>query len=277
MNLKRVGTALVAAAVLAAIVASSASAAAVTPEKTHWIVGGVKMASGGSEHVGCRVGEHEFSGTRKATLELNGSLGAAKTPVVLSATGIDCINNAGTGENGTATITQNSNMAEDEGRLRFTNVKVVSPPNCQIKGISVADPVGTVTTNALKSQLQEETVGGVTTVFDKFEPAVSGGAFVEIKIEKSGTELACAVSGSYSAKGTAFGEAVKDVAGTEKAPTGFEAAGQALTFSKGIEETAGGTLTLGGNAASITGRVVNELYTTESPPKPNGKKWGAVE
>jgi hypothetical protein len=258
MNLKRLLLTMAGAAILASIVASSAMGAVETRE-SRWYVNHAGLEGGHSANVKCSVGTHNES-----KLVLSGEIGeATKVPVKLTATGIECINNAGTGGNGTASIVQEGSpgsfSAHDEGRLRFTGVTVSEPPNCAVEG-------GTVTTNELVSELyMDSTLPAIT--FDKFEPKTgAAGNFATVKVINKEKGVNCSVAGNRIAKGVAWGEAENH--------TGVEAVNQPLTFSLPGEETAGGSgaLVFAGNPAHLTGTVNNELAGASA-----GLEWGAEE
>ena len=235
MNLKRFGIALFAVVALGAIMASSAFAASETFH-SHVYIGTTGQANGFKETVKCSAGEHEGS----KVLKLNGTIGeGAGTPVELQATGINCIKHLTEGTEPGATILQTGTtaetlMVEDLGRLEFTGVSVTKPTGCTTSS--------TITTNPLKSEIFTD-VAEPKIAFDKFEP--TGTTFASVTIS------GCSVAGTYAVKGSAFGQFVN--------LTGVSAVNQPLTFSSGIETTAGGTLKFAGNTASLTGRVNNEL------------------
>jgi hypothetical protein len=156
----------------------------------------------------------------------------AGAAVKLTATGVECVESK---------ITQNGTMAEDSGKLRFTGVTVDEPAGCST--------VATLTTEALKTHLEMDG----TTTYDKFEPAAGETEkFVTIKLTK------CAAEGSYPVKGYVRGRSNT---------TGTAAVNQPLTFDS--SSNAVSALTLGGNAATITGNAANTLTS--------GLSWLAEE
>jgi hypothetical protein len=111
--------------------------------------------------------------------------------------------------------------------------------------VSVVKPVGcstnaTLTTALLSTQVYMEG----TTSYDRFAPT-SGTTFVNVPLS------GCAAAGSYPVKGTDFGRSPN--------ATGVESAHQKLEFSGAINTTAGGGLTLGTEAATLSGEAENTL------------------
>lgn len=122
------------------------------------------------------------------------------------------------------------------GTLKFSGLTVVKPAGCTTSA--------SITTKALTAKIYMEG----STVYTRFEPtAGETSTFASIPLE------GCAAEGTYPVKGTVFGKSSN--------ATGVEAANQPLTFSAAINTTAGGSLLLGGNAASITGAANNELVS----------------
>jgi hypothetical protein len=143
--------------------------------------------------------------------------------VELEATGVECVE---------STIFNSEGFARDSGKLRFTGVSVVKPVGCSTNA--------TLTTNALSTQVYMEN----TTSYDRFAPT-SGTTFVNVPL------LGCAAAGTYPVKGTDFGRSPN--------ATGVESAHQKLEFSGAINTTAGGGLTLGTEAATLSGEAENTL------------------
>jgi hypothetical protein len=223
MKLKKFLLAITAVGMLAAIVASSASASAVTEAGKVWRTGAshTVLASGATKSVSCST---------PGTLTMKGTVGAEE--VELTASGIKCEGATIFNEYEGTT----AHAAKDEGKLTFTGVKLVKPTNCTVPT--------EISTNALKSEIyMESTESGVA--LDKFEPATgSTGNFATITLSGS-----CAASGARLVKGTVYGRA--------KNHTGVYSTEQPLEFSSTINSTAGGSLTLAGNAASLAGTVTN--------------------
>jgi hypothetical protein len=214
----------------AAVMASSASATMTASGQ--WYTGGSGTPLSGSKTVTCSVGEHEGS----SVFTLNGSVGETKTPVKLTATGIECLS---------STIFNESSHGKDKGKLKFTGVTVDEPAGCSVEG-------GAVETTELKTELYMDSES-TTKAFDKFEPAAGPtNNFATVKL----IGASCPVTGSKLVKGTVFGEATN--------PTSTSLATQPLTFSAAIDTTTGGTLTFAGNEAHLTGRVNNKLSPEEA-------------
>jgi len=209
------------------------------------------------------VGEH--NGAKK--IVLSGEIGeVAPVAVKITATGVECIGETGTANGETEIVQLESSgpyFAQDRGRLKLTGVTVSEPANCAVEG-------GTITTNALKSELYMDRAQEKIT-FDEFEPKAGPGAnLATIKIvNKEGK--ACAVAGNRLLKGAFFGTA--EFGGFFTA-TGEERIDQPLEFSSFVELTTESTasLTLAGNAAHLTGTVHTKLAGANV-----GKKWGAEE
>jgi hypothetical protein len=230
MNVKRFLLAVTAVAMFAAVMASSASATMTASGQ--WYTGGSGTPLAGSKTVTCSVGEHEGS----SAFALIGGVGETKTPVRLTATGIECLS---------WTIFNESSHGKAKGKLKFTGVTVDEPAGCEIEGKAIE-------TTELKAELYMDSESS-TKAFDKFEPAAGPtNNFATIKL----IGASCPVTGSKLVKGTFFGEATN--------PTSTSATTQSLTFSAAIDATAGGALTLAGNEAHLTGRVNNKLSPEEA-------------
>ena len=229
MKLKRLLLALTAVGMFAAVMAGSASATMVPAYQ--WYTGSptVTLPVGTSKTVTCSVGEHEGS----SVITLTGTAGETATPVKLTAKKVECIGATIFNEGTTV-------LGKDKGKLKFTEVTVDEPSTCSVEG-------GTVETTELKTELAKEE--GVTgKVFDKFEPAAGAtGNFATVKLIGTG----CPVTGNKLVKGVIYGEAVN--------AAGVASKTQPITFSPTISTTTGSSLTFAGNAASLTGRVVNVL------------------
>lgn len=225
MNLKRFMLVLMSIAMLTAVMASSASAAVETGGT--WHVEGIPNFVG-PESVACSIGKH--AGEEKIALE--GEI-TGLGPVVLTATGIECIN---------AKIFNNAGgHAFDEGELKFTGVTIDGALGtvCSVQN-------NAVTTNNLETELfmdsEEPEIA-----FDKFEPA-GGGANIAVVQIVGGS---CPVAGKKPVRGYVYGEAVNR--------TGVHSETQPLTFSEAVDTTAGSELKFAGNEAHLTGNVVNFL------------------
>jgi len=139
-------------------------------------------------------------------------------------------------------IKQEGEQAIATGTLKFSELTVLKPAGCKTNA--------SITTKALTAKTFMEG----TTTYERFAPT-EGEVFANVPLTE------CAAEGTYPAKGNVFGQASN--------PTGTEAANQPLTFSGAINTTAGGSLTLGTNAATISGVANNELVS--------GAKYSANE
>ncbi len=121
--------------------------------------------------------------------------------------------------------------------------------------LSVSKPAGCTATSPLKTNsLKTELVEVKGTLYNKFAPA-SGETLANVVI------TGCAIAGSYPLKGTVYGQAE---------PIFTELTAEPLTFSKAINEAAGGSLTLGKEAATMAGAATYSLSGGNS-----GQKFGA--
>jgi hypothetical protein len=143
--------------------------------------------------------------------------------IELEATGVECLE---------STISNPGEFAQDRGILRFTGVSVVKPVGCRTNT--------TITTALLSTQVYMEG----TTSYDRFA-ATSGTTWFNLPIS------GCAAAGSYPVKGTDFGRSPN--------ATGVESAHQKLEFSGAINTTAGGALTFGTEAVTLSGEAENTL------------------
>jgi hypothetical protein len=139
-------------------------------------------------------------------------------------------------------IKQEGEHAIATGTLKFSGLTVVKPAGCKTNA--------SITTKALTAKIYMEG----TTTYTRFAPT-EGEVFANVPLTE------CAAEGTYPAKGSVFGQASN--------ATGVEAVNQVLTFSGTINSTAGGSLTLGTNAATISGKANNELTS--------GAKYSANE
>jgi len=130
----------------------------------------------------------------------------------------------------------------DSGTLVFSELSVTKPSGC-----SITSPLKT---KALKTELAE--VKG--TPYDKFMPA-EGSTVASIVIS------GCAITGSYSLTGSFYGQVE---------PLTTELSSQPVTFSKAINEAAGGALFFGKEPVSLGGQATYSLSGENS-----GEKFGA--
>jgi hypothetical protein len=144
-------------------------------------------------------------------------------------------------------------------RLTFTGVQLEGlEKKCVVKGLTNGDPIGTISTVPLSTELV--TLGNPSIAYDTFKPE-SGTLFVKIKVEPPSKESGCAVSGEYPINGS--------INGTVPA-TGVLATEQPLTFTKADEQLNKGTdkLTFG------EGAVEAFLNTTVDLKQKDDLKWG---
>jgi hypothetical protein len=219
-----------AAFVICAFMAVSASAAMALPNWTVEKPGGSVITPGTGETNPIEVEQV----TEAPTLEVPG-LG-----INLKCTNIALSNAALIGPTGDST-----------DRIVFSGCEVESASTtCQVKGVSIADPVGTISTNAVTTTLK--TVG--TTAYDFYTPTTS--PFVELTIEKK-IGKTCAASGTYAVKGS--------VASSLPA-SGVLATKVSVSFSKAIQEGAGAELTFGAKPAFLKAIIDLKLVSD--------LKWG---
>jgi hypothetical protein len=170
-----------------------------------------------------------LSGSTAVNAKNNGELTLTSTvlgsPFKLKAKGLSC-----------SGCTISNPGAKSAGKLVFTEVSVVEPSGCKV--------ASTLTTNALVDEVIMDPSNVAGPVFDKFSPA-EGTGFITIKVE------GCAAAGSYKVNGTATGQSPY--------ATGVEKAEQPLAFGSTQQTTGGGALTLGSNAATLTGEAINTL------------------
>ncbi len=220
MNLKRFMLAIASVAMLAAVMASSASAAS-------WQVGTEEAheALSKAETVSC---------TNEGKLTLEGEL-TGFGPIVLTATGINCVE---------ASIFNESGAAKDAGKLEFTGVTIDGELGtvCSVE----ENEKHTVTTNPLESELVMH-AEDPEVVFDSFVPAEERVNFAVVHI----VGASCPIAGNRAVRGNVSGQAAY--------PTGTPALTQSLTFSATVDATAGSNLKFAGNPAHLVGTVDNFL------------------
>jgi hypothetical protein len=206
MNFKKLGVALLVVFALSAVSADSVLATAVESTGS-WSEGGTPL----KEPVGvlCDLPVNPPSGTLVTTVEA--------TAVELKWTGLTCPESQ---------LYNESSKAKAKATLKFSGVTVVKPAGCAVSG-------GSITTAALAGQVFMEGSKALL----RYAPA-SGSTFATFKIGE------CAIAGSYTVKGSEFGEMAN--------PTGVVESSQVLKFSGAINSAAGGSLTAGGNPVVIT-------------------------
>jgi hypothetical protein len=231
-KLKIVGLALFA---VCAIMAVAAGAAQATPNWTVETEGKATIPKS-TESYQITLAKEEETNTVMSTLNVPGLL-------ELKGTGIHL--------NGAKLFGEKFDSVES---IVFTNVVVASASTvCQAQGATKADPVGTVTTVPLSTELV--TIGGIA--YDTFKPA-SGTEFVKIKITaKSGKS--CPISGTQTITGS--------IVGTVPV-TGVLSTSNPLVFSEADEKAVEPTdaLKYGTSAAYLT--------TTVNLKLEGDQKWG---
>jgi hypothetical protein len=232
MRLKKLGAALVAAAALGAIVASSASAAAMTEDVT-W-----REGFEGTTPLGPKT-------TVKAT-QIETSTFATKvsgTEIVLHGTGVACVG---------CKIENSGGTAVGSGAMKFTGVTVEKPAKCtttetiETKALSLqADWMGSFTEKIGKIEITEPTFFN----YIKLVPT-AGEEFGFATFSLTGAE--CPLKTTITPKGSVFVESVNS--------TGVQAAIQRVNSSGTINSTAGGSLHVGSEAATLTATVNLEAF-----------------
>lgn len=122
--------------------------------------------------------------------------------------------------------------------------------------LTVTKPAGCAATSPLKSKsLKTELAESSGTLYDKFVPA-EGETLANVVI------TGCVIAGTYSVNGSVYAQ-------TE--PIYTELSSQPLTFSKAINEAAGGSMTIAKEPATLTGEATFSLSGTYS-----GQKFGGI-
>jgi hypothetical protein len=225
---------------LAAVTASGASAASETAKST-WHVEGIGIVPENMKiPIECEIGEH--NGEKKVVL--TGEVGsvAPKTPIILTATGVKCIERVIFNEGGSGKGT---------GKFELTGVTVSTPPKCTVSG-------GVIKTNLTETEAYrdkaEPKIG-----FLRFAPDAAAGVSNFANVTLAGIE--CSISGVKVIKGVVFGQ--------ETNLRGVQSVTQPLTFSTTIDETAGSAIEFAGNPARVTGNAVDRL----AAPNAGKKFW----
>ena len=130
-------------------------------------------------------------------------------------------------------IIQSGSVAKTSGIIEFSELSVDTPAGCKVES-----PIKTKT---LTSEAVDHS--GNVHAFGKAFPE-EGEVFATIKIS------GCAIAGSYNVKGTVYGEAEE---------WGTALATQPIKTTPAINETLGGSLTLGTSAATMTAESVGNL------------------
>ena len=173
-----------------------------------------------------------LSGSKTATSEQVGSATFATTvsgeAVVLHSTGINCEG---------CTIENSGSTAVGSGKLKFTGVTVEKPTGCSV--------ASTIETNALSVQA-DWMIG--TDNYIKFVPtAGEEKGFATVTL----TGASCPIATSIIPKGSVFVQSAN--------ATGVQAVSQTVSSSKAINETAGGSLHVGTEAAWLEGSAAFSL------------------
>jgi hypothetical protein len=121
-----------------------------------------------------------------------------------------------------------------------------APTTCQLKGVTNPDPVGTISTGHVTSELK--TVG--TTAYDLYSLSF------KLKIEPK-TGKSCAVAGEYVIKGTLA---------SSLPASGASSTSNSISFSKAIQEAAGAELMYGAKPFFLKAQFDLKLATDQ--------KWG---
>ncbi len=236
MSIKRLMAAMALSAVLTGVMAGSAMAS--SEAGGTWHVNGEQLT--GTEAMECERGSGGFV--------LTGSVSGG-VPVILSATGVECVNASIANEAGGA--------GTATGELVFTGVTVAEPSNCIVEEEKIE-------TNPFQAQLYMDSEEPAIT-FDKFEPA---GEKINLAVVHI-TGESCLIAGNRPIRGYVLGQAER--------PTEEEATTQALEFSSPVDETAGSALVFAGNSAHLSGQGVFNLTSgqkfgvganTEPEPEP---------
>jgi hypothetical protein len=140
------------------------------------------------------------------------------------------------------TLIQNFLFAQHTtARWRFVSITIDEPVGCKVSGAVETNPL----TGTAQMGNTEATKGSV---YEKFAPS-SGEVLSTIKLTE------CAAAGSYQLKGTLY------LKGTN--PTGTAAVWQEAVTSGEINSSQGGALTLGKEAATLTGAFETALTSEE--------------
>jgi hypothetical protein len=134
-------------------------------------------------------------------------------------------------------------IAFGEGKLRFKNATVMQPAGCKIE--SEAGVAGEVITRQLIFHGDfMDTNSSNQRAFVQFIPAAGPGTAFAIYTVANAAGEVCPIAGTTSLVGSIFGGSLNN--------TGVFSKTQALIFGPSIQETAGGSLSVGGRAATLT-------------------------
>jgi hypothetical protein len=238
MRFRKSVLALFACLALGAIAANAAQA-----EGTGWTV---------EEKGLLKSGEHEGGNCRThGTTSLIFTSKLLGANVKLSASGIDCLERAGS--KNPAHIDNTTSPNHSEGVLTFTGVKVIEPSSCTISE--------ELTTRPLTDTVIMDKTAGSTVVFDKIVPETAGGAFFQLTF---GGALCPIAEVPTNVTGSLCGEAVHtNAAGTGYEPnkTGELKKVQTLRFGPTQQTTGGCEMKFGSAATQLEGAVDNELVS----------------
>jgi hypothetical protein len=243
MRSRKHGALAIAALAIGAIIASSASAA-VTTEAAQWYTGaspGTTLPVGTDQAITASIGTHPVIG---AKFELTTSIGG--TPIVLTATGLECIGCKITN----AVVTSGTTpVAMGKGKIKFTGVTADAPTGCTVRNTTATGEIGVIETTPLT--IHADFMNG-TVAYQQFVP--EAGATMNFATIWLGGGNCSGIEGSYNVRGTLFSEA--------KNPTGVQAATQENVFSQAIQTTAGAELKLGSVKAELTGTGIFSIGGT---------------
>jgi hypothetical protein len=226
-RIRKIGVALSALFVLCAVSASSSFGTATT-SAANWYTG----SGGGTKLVG-----GTFISTKvreKTSFVFETEVGT--TRVKLAAKQVECVS---------CTVRNEPTGASGVGFLEFSEITVVSPPNCTLTSAKTKEL-------SLNADYMEGTsamvlltpTAGSTTAFASFE--LQGGS--------------CALSTPIVPKGTVFGKAAN--------ATGVQSTSQEVSVSPSINSTAGGSMVVGLKPAALEGTLIASFGTIvigESP------------
>jgi hypothetical protein len=237
MGWKKRSVAVAALLMLAAVAAGSASAEVKT-ERAEWYIGptpGTTLAVGTDTNISKKIEVLEHTPEIGAKAEFTTTI--AGLPVQLTSTEAECI----------GCVITNKEVTEKAGAIAFGTgkllfKKVVSDKNLPCTVSDELGNAGQVETKPLN--IHADWMDVTTTnkkAFIQFLPA-SGTIFAQFQLAGTGCE---AIAGKYNVTGSVFAESVKN--------TGEFSTTQAIKVGKAVQETAGASLKVGANVATLTG------------------------
>ena len=174
----------------------------------------------------------ELSGSETVSAEQLGvatfKTTVAATEIVIKATGVECVE---------CKIENSAGKAVGSGKLKFLGVTVEKPAGCSV--------ASTITTKALS--IQADWMIGATNYVKFFPTAGEEAGFATIEL----TGASCAIKTAIIPKGSVFTQSVN--------PTGTLASPQQIASSATINSTAGGSLHVGTETASLTAETKFKL------------------